>query len=89
MNACYRAIDVDFPDRGYLLFWQLPLRDKLTYFEIEEQIAGLRSQSDMETRRDNLSEFLSFLGSDPVAKVNKAFEAKYKQPLLEYLELQK
>ena len=26
MQYCYRLLDVDFPDRGFLLFWQLPLK---------------------------------------------------------------
>jgi phosphoglucomutase/phosphomannomutase len=35
MLYCYRLLGVDFPERGFLLFWQLPLNDKLRYFESE------------------------------------------------------
>ena len=34
MSHCYGSIGVDFPERGFLLFWQLPLDDKMRYFEI-------------------------------------------------------
>ena len=32
MLACYRSIGVDFPERGFLLFWQLPLDDQAQIF---------------------------------------------------------
>lgn len=87
MQVCYRIIGIDFPDRGFLLFWQLPLQDKLRYFEIEEKILELKEVGDKEKRRQKLDELLKFLGSDPIAKVDKAFQAEYKQPVLEYLSL--
>ena len=43
MQYCYQLLDVDFPERGFLLFWQLPLDDKLKYFEIEDDITRLKS----------------------------------------------
>jgi len=87
MKYCYKIINVDFPDRGFLLFWQLPLNDKLKYFEIEEQIAGLRDVKDKKERKKKLNDMLSFLGSNPVEKVNKAFKGKYNKDLLNYLGL--
>jgi phosphomannomutase len=87
MQYCYKLLNVDFPDRGFLLFWQLPLDDKLKYFEIEEQIANLKSVVDEEERKAELYHLLSFLGANPIEKVNKAFQEKYKAELLKYLEL--
>jgi phosphoglucomutase len=84
---CYEAIGVEFPERGFLLFWQLPLDAKLKYFEVEPQLADLKSEQDKEARKHMMNELLSFLGSDAVQKVDKAFSAQYKQPLLDYLEL--
>ena len=80
-------MNVDFPDRGFLLFWQLPLNDKLKYFEIEEDITRLKSVSDKEERKEKLLALLDFLGANPIQKVNRAFEAKYQAGVLDYLEL--
>jgi phosphoglucomutase/phosphomannomutase len=43
MQYCYKFLGVDFPDRGFLLFWQLPLDAKLKYFEIEDKITRLEA----------------------------------------------
>lgn len=87
MLHCYKAIGVEFPERGFLLFWQLPLKDKLQYFEIEPQIETLKEIAEPEKRRLELEKLLSFLGSDPIMKVDKAFQAKYQQSITDYLQL--
>jgi len=87
MQYCYRLLDVEFPERGFLLFWQLPLVDKMKYFEIEEDIANLKNIADSGDRKAKLENLLGFLGANPVQKVNKAFEKKYKTGVLEYLDL--
>lgn len=87
MKRCYKIINVDFPDRGFLLFWQLPLNDKLTYFEIEPEIVKLIQEKNAEARRKKLDVMLGFLGADPIEKVDKAFREKYKKTILEYLDL--
>jgi phosphoglucomutase/phosphomannomutase len=87
MQYCYRLLKVDFPDRGFLLFWQLPLDDKLKYFEIEEKIAGLKNEFDSAVRKKELNKLLLFLGANPIDKVDKAFRAKYNTGILEYLDL--
>jgi len=87
MRYCYQLLDVDFPDRGFLLFWQLPLNDKLKYFEIEEEITRLKSVSDKKERNEKLFKLLEFLGANPIQKIDRAFEAKYQEGILEYLGL--
>ena len=87
MQYCYKLLDVDFPERGFLLFWQLPLDAKLKYFEIEEEIIGLKRLSDENQRREELFKLLEFLGANPIQKINKAFEAKYQSGIMEYLKL--
>jgi len=87
MRYCYKIINVDFPERGFLLFWQLPLLDKLKYFEIEDQIASLKEIEDQQKRTDELFKLLLFLGSNPIEKINRAFEKKYMAGVLEYLDL--
>jgi phosphoglucomutase len=87
MQYCYKLLNVDFPDRGFLLFWQLPLDAKLKYFEIEDEIANLRNIADKKDRRRQLEKLLSFLGANPVEKIDKAFQAKYQAGILEYLDL--
>ncbi|PIZ44297.1 phospho-sugar mutase [candidate division WWE3 bacterium CG_4_10_14_0_2_um_filter_41_14] len=87
MTTCYQLIGVDFPKRGFLLFWQLPLDVKLKYFEIEQHIVNLSSEPNVTVRRQKLNELLSFLGSDPIQKVDKAFMAEYGKGMEEYLEL--
>jgi phosphoglucomutase/phosphomannomutase len=89
MQYCYQLLDVDFPDRGFLLFWQLPLDDKLKYFEIEDDITNLKSISDKNERKAALFKLLQFLGANPIEKVNKAFQEKHKKGILEYLKLSK
>jgi len=78
---------VDFPDRCFLLFWQLPLNDKLEYFEIENEIVNLKNTVDRGARKNELEKLLLFLGANPVEKVDNAFRAKYNAGILEFLEL--
>ena len=87
MQYCYRLLNVDFPDRGILLFWQLPLDDKLKYFEIEDEITRLKSVADKNERKEKLFKRLQFLGANPIEKVDTAFKEKYKKGILEYLGL--
>ena len=87
MLYCYKILGVDFPERGFLLFWQLPLNDKLRYFEIEEEIVQLKNIQDQEIRKKELYNLLEFLGADPIEKVNDAFKEKYKEGLSEYLDI--
>ena len=87
MRYCYQLLNVDFPDRGFLLFWQLPLEDKLKYFEIEDEITRLKSVAAINERKEKLFKRLQFLGANPIEKVDKAFKEKYKEGILEYLGL--
>ena len=87
MQYCYRLLKVDFPERGFLLFWQLPLDDKLKYFEIENKIVNLKNTADADARKNELEKLLLFLGANPVEKIDKAFKEKYKVGILKYLEL--
>ena len=87
LDHCYKIIGVDFPERGYLLFWQLPLDKKMQYFSVEKSIEKLRSIKDSKTRKEKLFALLGFLGSDPIEKIDKAFMAKYKSSVREYLKL--
>jgi phosphoglucomutase/phosphomannomutase len=87
MQYCYRLLDVDFPDRGFLLFWQLPLVDKLKYFDIEDEIVNLKSIAKTEERKAKLDKLLNFLGANPIQKVDKAFKEKYQVGILDYLNL--
>ena len=88
MLYCYEILGVDFPARGFLLFWQLPLNDKLKYFEIEEEIVQLKSIQDQETRKRELYNLLEFLGADPIEKVNDAFKEKYQESINQYLDIE-
>jgi phosphoglucomutase/phosphomannomutase len=87
MQYCYRLLGVDFPDRGFLLFWQLPLNDKLKYFEIENEIVNLKNTVDRGARKNELEKLLIFLGANPVEKIDRAFKEKFKSGVLEYLDL--
>ncbi len=86
MLHCYKILGVDFPERGFMLFWQLPLDVKMEYFKKEDLIAQI-IKLPKEDRSAKLYDMLSFLGSDPIDKIGKAFETKYGKPLLNYLEL--
>jgi phosphoglucomutase len=88
MAYCYGILGVDFPERGFLLFWQLPLDDKMTYFEIEEQVAALKAVTDAGERKRQLDQLLAFLGANPVQKVDRAFAARYDSGMLAYLGLE-
>jgi phosphoglucomutase/phosphomannomutase len=87
MTYCYRLIGVEFPERGFLLFWQLPLKDKLRYFEIEDEIAALKGLPDAAGRAQELATRLKFLGANPVQKVDRAFAARFGQGIADYLGL--
>lgn len=83
----YGAIGIDFPERGFLLFWQLPLDDKLRYFEIEPELAALKDIKDREERSTSLNKLINFLGSNPLQKIDAAFRAKYGSSVTKYLDL--
>lgn len=87
MTYCYKILGVDFPERGFLLFWQLPLHDKLHYFEIEDELATLKDEADNTKKQDRLNALFAFLGSDPIKKVDAAFKAKYSVGIQEYIGL--
>ncbi len=87
MQYCYKIIDVDFPERGFLLFWQLPLDVKLKYFEIEDNITQLKDITDRKKREDELDSLLEFLGANPIEKIDKAFIKKYNKGIRDYLDL--
>lgn len=88
MTHCYGILGVDFPERGFLLFWQLPLDDKLKYFEVEERIAGLKEVADAAERQAKMEDMLAFLGANPVQKVDNAFAARYGSGMLAYLGIE-
>jgi phosphoglucomutase/phosphomannomutase len=87
MQYCYRILGVDFPERGFLLFWQLPLTDKLHYFTIEDDLAALRMLENAVDRQTRLSALLSFLGANPIEKIDAAFQARYRKGIRAYLAL--
>lgn len=87
MLSCYKILGVDFPERGFLLFWQLPLKDKLHYFEVEPDLVALKEQGTLAERLNKVEELLGFLGSNPVEKVDDAFKAEYGQGVRKYLGL--
>ncbi len=87
MLYCYQILNIDFPERGFLLFWQLPLDDKLKYFEIEDQIVALKNISKKNERKNQLTNLLKFLGANPIQKVDNAFSFKFKTGINEYLDL--
>lgn len=87
--TCCKIIGVNFPERGFLLFWQLPLEDKIKYFDVEPMIERLKNVQDKNARKNDFMELVSFLGSNPVEKMGDAFRAKYGISVLEYLHLEK
>ncbi|WP_213183264.1 phospho-sugar mutase [Desulfosarcina cetonica] len=87
MTYCYGILGVDFPERGFLLFWQLPLDDKMAYFAIENRLAGLTDIKDGVERKARMDDLLAFLGANPVQKVDAAFTARYGKGVLDYLGL--
>lgn len=87
MLFIYNLLGIDFPERGFLLFVMLPLDAKLKYFEIEPQIAALKNVVNQEERVGKLNMLLSFLGSDPINKIDKAFMVQYGQNVREYLNI--
>ncbi len=87
MSYCYDILEVNFPDRGFLLFWQLPLEVKLKYFEIEDRIVELKDTKSKEERCSLVAGLLEFLGANPIQKVDNAFKAKYSKGIVEYLDI--
>lgn len=87
MKVCYKLIGVDFPDRGFLLFWQLPLQVKMKYFEVEPEIIKLKEIESREEREKKLMEMFKFLGSNPIEKVDEAFSAEHQVGIREYLSI--
>ncbi|MFA6982054.1 MAG: phospho-sugar mutase [Patescibacteria group bacterium] len=87
IKHCYKILGIDFPDRGFLLFWQLPVTAKMKYFEVEPEIESLKEVASSEERKSKLYELLSFLGANPIQKMDDAFKDKNGVGVLEYLGL--
>jgi phosphoglucomutase len=87
LKHCYKVLGVDFPDRGFLIFWQVPMKDKLHYFEIEKDIENLKVVTDSKERETALRLLVEFLGSDGIEKVDGAFIAKNGVGIRDYLNL--
>ncbi len=87
MLHCYKVLGIDFPERGFIIFWQVSLKDKMHYFEIEPELETLRNESDLEVRKTKVQKLLEFLGSDPIQKVDAAFKAKNGVGIQEYLQI--
>ncbi len=87
LKHCYKVLGVDFPDRGFLIFWQVPMNDKLRYFEIEPEIENLKNEKDLDIRQNKLNKLLEFLGKDGVEKIDTAFKAKNNVGIREFLKL--
>ncbi|MBN1168394.1 phospho-sugar mutase [Candidatus Woesebacteria bacterium] len=87
MLHCYKILGIDFPERGFLLFWQLPLKDKLRYFEIEGELIKLKDIQDIQKRKKETLLKLEFLGSDPIKKVDNAFKKKFGKGIEDYLDI--
>ena len=87
MLHCFKVLGIDFPERGFLLFWQLPLKDKLHYFDIESEIESLKDLQDINEKEQKLNLLLEFLGKDPIEKIDKAFKEKNGEGIREYLNL--
>jgi phosphoglucomutase len=87
MTFTYKIIGYDFPERGFLLFWQIPGPDKMKYFEIEDQISALTNVPDALERQELLLNLLKFLGANPIEKVDKAFTARFGKDIRSFLNL--
>ncbi len=60
----------------------------MKYFDVEEQIAGLKDVADASQRKAQLEDLLAFLGADPVQKVDRAFADRYGTGIMAYLGLE-
>lgn len=87
MLHCYNVLGIDFPERGFLIFWQVPMKDKLKYFDIEPDIENLKNETSTEVKKQKLDALLAFLGKDPIEKIDMAFKDKYKNGVRDYLSL--
>ena len=87
MIYCYQLIGIKFPKRGFKLFNQMPLLDKLQYFKIENEIIKLKIIKNPNEREKKLNLLLLFLGSNPLEKIDLAFQEKYKVKIKQYLNL--
>ena len=65
----------------------VPLDDKLKYFTIEDELAGLKAVADAKERKAKLYAMLGFLGANPVLKVDEAFAERFGSGVMAYLEL--
>jgi len=87
LTHAYSIIDIDFPERGFLLFWQMPAQDKMRYFDIEEEIANLKNEDSSESKQQKLDTLINPFGANPIQKIEKAFFARYKNGIKEYIWL--
>lgn len=85
-KICLDIIGIKMPERYLWVYFQVPVESKMRYFEIEDQLADLTSLPVSE-RRDAVLKLLKFLWSDPLLKVNKAFQMRFGKTVEAYLEI--
>ncbi len=61
IQHCLQLVDINFPERGFALFWQLPVETKLRYFDAEKEIEALIGIEEKNIREKRLKTILSFL----------------------------
>ncbi len=92
LKEAYKLLNIEMPERGYLLSDLLSVETKTEYFAVEKNVLETKMKYEkkeitLQEYEERISRALKIFGKDPVEKINACFEAEYKMPFKDYFQL--
>ncbi len=84
LSYVYDILDMDMPERGFLLSDLLPVPLKLQYFDIEKKLVEKKDK----ITEEEILELLKPLGKDPIEKIDDCFKAEHKVSFRKYFGME-
>ncbi|MBI5001844.1 phospho-sugar mutase [Candidatus Woesearchaeota archaeon] len=92
LKEAYNILNIEMPERGYLLSDLLSVETKTKYFAVEKNLLETKMKYDkkeitLQEYEERISSTLKIFGKDPVEKINACFEVEHKTSFKEYFQL--
>ncbi len=82
LKHVYQILQIDMPERGYLLSDLLPVSVKVRYFEIEKELLALKKAG--QATKEKIDDLLKPFGKDPIEKIDSCFQAQQQKGFREF-----
>lgn len=91
LKEAYTILNIEMPERGYLLSDLLSVETKRAYFDVEKKMVEWKRQYQekkvsKQEYEEQIKSMLTLFGKDPVEKINRCFEAEYNKSCNDYFE---